>query len=150
AAVSEFNQRAYELFLQPIVQSMSNAFTAKLTRQFHPLRMQRWAFSDLNPWLAWLRPAAEMVRAQRKPVDDSNTGRKIERAASAAMSASLDYYRAVRDAASEARFFQTYGNVFSLYIADKREAQERGVAPVSEPRELPFVQEALASIGEGG
>ncbi|HEY1328488.1 MAG TPA: DUF3141 domain-containing protein [Casimicrobiaceae bacterium] len=150
AAVSEFNQRAYELFLQPIVQSISNEFTAKLSRQFHPLRMQRWALSDLNPWLAWLRPAADMVRARRTPVDDSNTGRKVERAASAAMSASLEYYRAVRDAASEATFFQTYGNVFSLYIADRREAEERGVAPVSEPRELPFVQEALASIGEGG
>jgi hypothetical protein len=149
-AVSEFNQRAYELFLQPIVQSMSNEFTAKLSRQFHPLRVQRWALSDLNPWMAWLRPAAEMVRAQRKPVADSNAGRKIERAASATMSASLEYYRAVRDAASEARFFQTYGNVFSLYIADKQKARDTAIAPVAEPRELPFVQEALASIAEGG
>ena len=28
---------------------------ASCARQFHPLRMQRWAMSDLNPWLAWLR-----------------------------------------------------------------------------------------------
>ena len=52
-----------------------------------------------------------------------------------------------RDAVSEAAFFQTYGNVFSLYIADKREAEE---ARIAEPRELPYVREALASIGEGG
>src|SRR6185436_2022298 len=52
AAVSEFNQRAYELFAQPVVQSMSNEMTAKLGRDFHALRFQRWAVSDVNPWLA--------------------------------------------------------------------------------------------------
>ncbi len=51
---------------------------------------------------------------------------------------------------SEATFFQTYGNVFSLYLADKHEAEEREFAQIAEPRELPFVQEALASIEEGG
>ena len=148
AEVSEFNQRAYELFLQPLVQSTSDEFTAKLRRQFHPLRFQRWAFSDLNPWLAWLGPAATMVKRQRAAASRDNIGVKLEKTASAAISASLDYYRAVRDAASEAAFFQTYGNVFSLYIADKRETGV--VERISEPLGLPFVQEALASIGEGG
>jgi hypothetical protein len=69
---------------------------------------------------------------------------------SEAVSASLDYYREVRDATSEAKFFQTYGNVFSLYLADKHEADERTAARAAEPRELPFVKEALASIEEGG
>jgi hypothetical protein len=55
----------------------------------------------------------------------------------------------MRDATSEAQFFQTYGNVFSLYIADKAEA-EATAAPVAEGRDLPFVKEALASIAEGG
>ncbi len=59
AAMSEFNQRAYELFAQPFIQSLGNEVTAKVSRQFHPLRFQRWAFSDLNPWLAWLGPAAQ-------------------------------------------------------------------------------------------
>src|SRR4030095_7051041 len=49
---------------------------------------------------------------------------------------------------SEAAFFQTYGNVFSLYLADKHEAQ--AVESAAEPRELPFVKEALASIAAGG
>jgi len=56
----------------------------------------------------------------------------------------------MRDAASEAAFFQTYGNVFSLYVADKRQAGGKTSEPMVEPRELPFVQEALASIAEGG
>jgi len=148
--VSEFNQRAYELFMQPLVQSLSNEYTARLRRQFHPLRFQRWAVSDLNPWLAWLGPAAQMVKEQRAAVDDDNAVRKVEKAASATISASLECYRAVRDAASEATFFQTYGNVFSLYVADKREAQQALTAPMVEARELPFVQEALAAIDHGG
>ena len=150
AAVSEFNQRAYELFAQPLVQSLGNPMSAKLSRQFHPLRFQRWAFSDLNPWLAWLGPTAKMVKAQRQPLDPDAPARKVEAMASEAVSASLDYYRAIRDAMSEAMFFQTYGNVFSMYLADKREAEERRGELVAEPRELPFVKEALAAIEEGG
>jgi hypothetical protein len=55
----------------------------------------------------------------------------------------------MRDATSEAAFFQTYGNVFSLYLADKHE-KEAEAEGVSDPRELPVVKEALASIEEGG
>ncbi len=65
--VSDFNQRAYELFAQPFVQAMSNDVTATWLRQFHPLRAQRWMVSDMNPWLAWLGPAADAVKAARKP-----------------------------------------------------------------------------------
>ncbi len=35
----------------------ANEYGAKLSRVFHPLRFQRWAFSDLNPLLGgWRRP----------------------------------------------------------------------------------------------
>jgi len=150
AALSEFNQRAYELFAQPFVQSLSNETTANLSRQLHPLRSQRWAFSDLNPWLAWLGPAAQMVKAQRQTAGRDNPSSEIEKLVSEGISASLDYYREVRDATSEAAFFQTYGSVFSLYLADKHEAEAQAAESAMEPRDLPFVKEALASIGEGG
>jgi hypothetical protein len=149
AEISEFNQRAYELFVQPIVQATSNEFTAKLARQLHPLRAQRWAISDFNPWLSWLGPAAEMVKAQRKTLPADAPARKWEKMGSEIRSASLDYYREMRDATSEAAFFQTYGNVFSLYLADKHEAEAEAEG-VCDPRELPVVQDALASIEEGG
>jgi pimeloyl-ACP methyl ester carboxylesterase len=151
AEISEFNQRAYELFAQPIVQSFATEFSAKLMRQFHELRAQRWAVSDLNPWLAWLGPAAQMVKAQRKAVPASAPTREWERMGSEIISATLDYYREVRDAASEAAFFQIYGNVFSLYLADKRQAERSTtVQETADARELPVVKEALASMEEGG
>src|SRR4030095_17113890 len=46
--VAEFNQRAYELFGRTLVEALANEYGAKLSREFHPLRFQRWAFSDLN------------------------------------------------------------------------------------------------------
>ncbi len=151
AAISEFNQRAYELFAQPLVQSMSNDMTAKLAREFHPLRFQRWALSDtVNPWLAWVAPVAQAVRLHRKAVAGDDPARKAEAAMAELMSASLDHYRALRDAASEAAFFSTYGNMFSLYLADKHEAEGRAAVGATDPRELPFVKEALESMREGG
>jgi hypothetical protein len=150
AALSEFNQRAYELFAQPFVQATSNEVSAKLSREFHPLRFQRWAFSDLNPWLAWLGPAARAVKAQRRPAAADNPNGKIAKMMSEGVSASLDYYREIRDANSEAAFFQTYGNVFSLYMADKHQAKGQAAQGMLEPRELPFVKDALAAIAQGG
>jgi pimeloyl-ACP methyl ester carboxylesterase len=146
--LSEFNQRAYELFARPLVQAMSTEYGAKLARDFHPLRFQRWAFSDLNPWLAWLAPAAQTVKAQRKALDANDPGRKVERSMSELVSASLDYQRALSNAVSEAAFFMIYGNMFSMYLADRRVA-EQAAAP-GDPRELPFVRDALASIDAGG
>ena len=149
AAVSELAQRAYEMFGQPLVQAMSNDFTARLAREFHPLRLQRWAFSDLNPWLAWLGPAAQQVKAQRQALPADHPMRRAEAMESELISASLDYYRGLRDAVTEAMFFHTYGNLFSFYLADKHAAQAPA-APVSDPRELPFVKDMLASIDKGG
>ena len=150
AEVSEFNQRAYELFLRPYVQATSNEYTAKLGRQFHPLRFQRWAISDLNPWLAWLGPAAEMVKAQRQAVSKDEPLRKAEALAAELTSASLDHYRAVRDAGSEAAFFGIYANMFNFHLADKGAAEDQAVAAPADVRASPFVNEALARIAQGG
>jgi pimeloyl-ACP methyl ester carboxylesterase len=148
AAVSEFNQRAYELFAQPFVQATSDEFVAGLIRRFHPLRAQRWAFSDFNPWLAWLPGAAQLVKDNRQALPADHALRRAEASGADLASAMLEYHRALRDAFTEALFFHVYGNLFSLYIADKQAAG--APAPVADPRELPVVKEALASIEKGG
>jgi hypothetical protein len=148
SAISDFNQRAYELFARPLIEAMANDYSAKLGREFHPLRFQRWAISDMNPWLWWLGPTAELIKQQRQAVPADSALRKTEKMMAELTSASLDYYRALRDAISEAAFFQIYGNLFSLYLADKRE--EHVQPHEADPRELPFVKKALASIDQGG
>jgi hypothetical protein len=147
-AVAEFNQRAYELFGRPLVQALSNEYAAKLSREFHPLRLQRWLFSDLNPWLWWLAPAAQAVKAQRQALAPDDPARKLESAVSELTSASLDCYRGLRDMAAEGAFFQIYGNLFAFYLGDERRAEVAALP--ANPRELSFVKEALASIDKGG
>jgi hypothetical protein len=129
---------------------MSNDASARMQQLFHPLRAQRWMFSDLNPFMAWVKPLADMVRAQRKALAPDAPGRKAERAMTQITSAALDYYREVRDATSEAAFFQVYGNLFNFHLADKRAAEEQRTAAPAELRELLVVKEALAAIEQGG
>jgi pimeloyl-ACP methyl ester carboxylesterase len=145
--VSEFNQRAYELFGRPLVKAMANEYSAKLARLLHPLRMQRWAFSDLNPSLCWLAPAAEAVKANRQALPADDPARKAESLASELVSASLDCQRGLRDTVGEATFFQIYGNLSAFYFGAQREAAKE--QPAVPPRELPFVKKALASINKG-
>ena len=148
-AVAEFNQRAYELFGRPLVKAVSNEYTAKLSRQFHPLRFQRWAFSDLNPALWWLKPTAELVKTQRRVVSADHPGRKAEAMVSEVTNASLDLYRETRDAMAEAAFFQIYGNLYAFYMSDER-GIDTSAAPRVDVRQLSFVNEALQSIDRGG
>jgi pimeloyl-ACP methyl ester carboxylesterase len=150
AELSDFNQRAYEMFAQPFVQSVSNEMTAYALREFHPLRFQRWAFSDLNPWLAWLPPAAGTMKSHRQVAKPDNPWRIIEQAGSAVISASLDYYRTMRDAGTEAMFFTIYANLFSQRSADPHHVQDNVALPATQARDQPYVKEALASIQEGG
>jgi hypothetical protein len=97
--------------------------------------------------LWWLGPLAQVVKAQRQAVGPEDRLRKAEAGYGEVVAATLDYYRDLRDATSEALFFQTYGNLFAMYLADRGEREAE--APV-DPRELPFVKAALAAIGEGG
>jgi hypothetical protein len=146
--ISEFNQRAYELFGRPVVNALSNEYGAKLSREFHPLRLQRWAISDLNPWMWWLAPAAQAVKAQRQVLPPDDPARKVESMMSELTSAALDCCRASRDAVAEAAFFQIYGNLFASCLRDAQGAKVE--TPQVEPRELPFVKKALAAIDKGG
>ncbi len=149
--VSEFNQRAYELFLRPLVKATANEPTAKLLRDLHPLRARNWALSDAaNPWLAWLGPAAKAVKAQRVSAPAEGPLRKMEELNAELTSAALDYYRAIRDALAEAAFFTTYGNIYFGYLAEQPVAQQAADQPLADPRERPVVRDALARIAEGG
>jgi pimeloyl-ACP methyl ester carboxylesterase len=148
AKLSEFNQRAYELFLRPFVQASASDFTADLMRTFNPLRSERWSISDLNPWLAWLGPAAGWIKSQRHPVEKDQPLRQAEAGLSDMISASLDFYRDMRDAISETAFFLIFGSLFEL--ESHQMPQPKTAAPAQDPREMPVVKQALAAIEQGG
>ena len=106
--VSEINQRLYDMYLSPLVRAMSNEATARATRMLNPARLERYLFSDLNPWMAWVKSAAEVVRGDRKRVGADNPFTKVERRASTRIEESLDRFRDTRDALSEVAFKAVY------------------------------------------
>ncbi len=148
AQVSDLTERAYSLFLRPLIRPFVNERIAQLGRLFHPLRCQHWGLSDLNPIL-WPLPAlAEMVKARRQAAPPTNPYRRMEKAMSDVLIASLDLYRDLRDAAMERLFFRIYGSAAVAGIV--AEAVSEAKLGVQDPRELPLVQDALAAIGKGG
>jgi pimeloyl-ACP methyl ester carboxylesterase len=146
AQVSEFNQRAYELFARPLVQSISSEAGARVGRWFHPLRAERWSLSNLNPWLWWLEPAASSVRAQRRPVGREQAFARAEALAAEMISAGWDCVRDLRDAASEAAFFQLYGGLLGLRDAHGQPAR----APATAAGEVGLRHDVLARAAQGG
>lgn len=147
ARVSDFYQRAYDLFVSPMVKAVANDPAAELGQKFHPLRAQRWIWSSENPMLRWLKPAADSVRESRRAVPADQSLRKAERLGSDLLSASLDYYRDIRDACSEAMFFGVYGNLLSLYPAGHEQRSEE--KELGRGREATYVQEALGAMESG-
>jgi hypothetical protein len=66
--------------------------------------------SDLNPAMQVVKAMAETVRANRRPVPDDNPYLKAQKQISEQIVRTLDAWRDVRDAASEAFFMNTYGS----------------------------------------
>jgi pimeloyl-ACP methyl ester carboxylesterase len=148
AEVSALGEKAYILFARPFVRPLVNEGTAELGRVFHPLRWQRWAFSDLNPMLWPLSAMASAVKDCRQPAPPDNPYRRMEKAASDVITAGLDLYRDLRDATMEAMFFQIYGPAAILGMGLGAIPETPPAA--TDPRELPLVRDALAAIGKGG
>ncbi|MEO6928512.1 MAG: DUF3141 domain-containing protein [Casimicrobiaceae bacterium] len=147
AALSELLERAYSLLARPLVRAMTPAWFANATREMHPMRVRQWVISDKNPWLWPLAPLAEAVKANRAPRAAGNAGIRYESFASAAKIAVLDHYRDIRDASFEAAFYEIYGNLFSLEMADERAELKR--KSKFDPRALPAVREVLDTIEHG-
>ncbi|WP_414471314.1 DUF3141 domain-containing protein [Microvirga sp. M2] len=143
---SETLASAYETFVHPFVAPLVTPAAAGLARTFNPQRVQRWAVSDINPFLWPLKGIADMAKANRAPRDNDGPAAKAERCAAAVTSASWDLYRDLRDAAVENTFFRIYG------LARIGMGAEGGEAVAEEPvnvRNTPLVKEALAHIEEG-
>jgi pimeloyl-ACP methyl ester carboxylesterase len=147
AALSELLERAYSLLARPLVRAATPDWFANAIRDLHPLRVQHWAFSDRNPWLWALPSLAAAATANRKPRAADNAGLRYESLQSAAITAGLDLYRDLRDASFEAAFYEVYGNLLSLEMADERADFKR--KQKFDPRGLPAVREVLDTIEHG-
>lgn len=147
--LSVINEKIYAIFGRPLIRSLVNEKTAEMGRTLHPLRVQHWFFSDINPFMKPFRKMASAVKADRKPASKENYFYKLEQAWSEIITASLNRYRDLRDAASEAAFFQEFGSMMTLGFSGDVKPLIQVEAKV-DPRELPYVKEALSAIDQGG
>lgn len=153
--VSEANLALYRQFIQPMIRASLLPIQAEWLRQAHPARLSYTALADRNPFMAWVSPLADEVRAARQAVPEDNPGRHLERQLSSAVEAALDGLRNVRDAASEKLFQAVYGSVLLhafLGIGQEGEPPRRRPGMSYEHRVL--VDRAIADlharIAEGG
>jgi hypothetical protein len=116
SGLSEFNQRAYELFAQPLVQAMSNDTSAKLLRSSIPCasRTGRCRTSIPGHGVARKPGGAGGARSHTasRSTGRSHPLRSWKTIGSELVSASLDLYRGMRDATTEAGFFSIYANMY--------------------------------------
>ncbi len=66
------------------------------------------------------------MKAQRQALASDHPARQVESTVSEITSASLDFGRALRDAAAEATFFQIYGNSYAFYLGDGQRRRNGG------------------------
>lgn len=123
--VSETNLALYREFAQPAVRQLASPAMTTLSAQLHPSRLPYTIFSDRNPWMGWVRWAAELARDGRSPVADDNPGRVAERQVSQLVTQALQAYGRQRDEFSEALFEKFYAAPFVQSVT--------GVAAASAP-----------------
>jgi pimeloyl-ACP methyl ester carboxylesterase len=144
---SEALASTYETFVHPVVSAMVTPAGAAARRAVHPQRVQRWAVSDLNPFLWPLKGMADMVRANRASRDNDGPLAAMERWTAAMTSASWDLYRDLRDATAENTFFRTYGLASIGMVSEEKDTV---AAEAVDERDAPLVKEALSRIEDGG
>lgn len=112
AAISRFNDQFYRTFFSPWVRMMTTEASAKMMRLFHPLRMQRYMISDMNPLFRPVGWWANCIKAFRKPAASDNSFSKWEKLFSESVTTMLNEYRDTRDTALEGLFQSLYDNMW--------------------------------------
>ena len=149
SSFSSFSSENYENFLRPVVQSMVTPESAEMLKQMHPLRRERYMFSDKNPWLAGMGGLADMVASNRQRASSDNMFVAMEHNNSKAIHNVLDDQRQRRDAGYELAFHVIYGLPAVREFAKRLHANEVANEQDVE-RHLPEVQSIVDRLEEGG
>jgi len=110
AFLSEVNDSLYKAFFSPMVKMATTEFTAEFLRQLHPLRVQRYPISDLNPMMLPIASLASIIRKHRKTASPNNIFVELENHMSKSIENCLNFYRDIRDLSQESVFKAVYGS----------------------------------------
>ena len=109
-AVSKANENLYNTLLSPFINIFSSEYSAAFIRKCHPLRLERYLGSDLNPAMIPVKTMSSFIRKNRKPAAKDNPFSKIEKHAADCLGIMLDFYRDQRDSMNSMLFYSLYGN----------------------------------------
>lgn len=147
AAISDLNTRLYDLLAAPWVRYAANDFSAWAMKKLHPMRVQRYLWSDLNPCTWWLPAAvANLKLLGARPLRPDNPLLDLQQSCADFVETSLDGLRELRDAAMEDAFYSIYG-LLDLAGMTLRPASRE--ARAGRRRDDPPLL-ALAGIAQGG
>jgi pimeloyl-ACP methyl ester carboxylesterase len=149
ARLSELAVETYDLFARPLVKALAMSPIADATRVLHPLRMQRWVVSDLNPAVAMTAPFARAVAAERRSAAGGNPFLTAEALVADMVEQGFDLARDLRNAWWELAFFALYGSPWMRWIGQTHNFR-RVHESDEELRNLPEVRAALMNLGRGG
>jgi Protein of unknown function (DUF3141) len=109
AIFSEMNDWFYNTFASPWVKMFSTETSAEIMKQLHPLRVNKYIFSDtINPFMLTFKTLAPFVKKNRLPVSPHNPFAVLEKSVSDNITTLLDSYQNMRDYFEEALFFAIY------------------------------------------
>ncbi|MDD3028932.1 MAG: DUF3141 domain-containing protein [Alphaproteobacteria bacterium] len=110
--VSENMLALYDSYVSPWVRAAVTEQSAELLRQMHPIRVRFGMFSDQNPFMAGVQKFAEIVRANRRPVEPDNGFWRLQEVISSNIVSAWDSYKMVKETFTEYAFFELYGARF--------------------------------------
>jgi hypothetical protein len=111
ATISEMNDRLYNTFASPLVKMFSTETSAEVMKQLHPLRVNKYIFSDsINPFMLIFKMLVPVVKKDRSPVAPDNPFTAFEKNVSDTIVTLLDGYQNIRDHFEETMFFSIYEN----------------------------------------
>ncbi|WP_353203007.1 DUF3141 domain-containing protein [Polynucleobacter sp.] len=149
ARMSKINSEAYQRVGRPLVKALTTNESAQMMRNLHPLRTQRFVFSDKNPFMPMLDSLSNQASQDRVKLNPSNPFLIAEKIGAEIFEMQLNLYRDVRDAWAESCFFAMYTSPISRAVFHPT-AEEHPLHSEIDVMKMPEIQAALANIEQGG
>jgi pimeloyl-ACP methyl ester carboxylesterase/tellurite resistance protein len=149
ARMSDLAAEWYDLTGRPWARAIGRTAVARAAVALHPLRVQRYPFSDRNPAMATVEVLAEWTRRNRLCAGEDSEPARLERAGASLVGHGWDGVAAWRAFVLEWGFFAAWGTPWARETG-RTAARHVSDAPRIDLRALETVQDALDRIDEGG
>ena len=120
--LSEKNNMFYKTYISPWMRLFMTDQSAEALRQLHPLRISRYAFSDLNPVFFPIKLFAPTIARNRRTCPEDNPYMIMEKCFSENVVTMLDYARDMRDLKYEYIFKSVYESDLLNMLFPKEES----------------------------